>query len=543
MKFLYSYILILLLIISSGCNKSDKSRQQIPSHNSEEQPAYGDVFIDSSIGDAKLLNPILAGDSASANINDLVFNGLVKYDKDIVLVSSLAKSWEISEDGLVYTFHLRKNVKWHDGMPFTADDVEFTYKKLIDPSVMTPRSSRFLMIEKFEVLSPYDIRVTYKEAYAPALESWGIEIIPKHIFKDGDINTHPANRKPIGTGPFKFIEWKTDEKIVLEANPEYFEGMPFISRVIFRIIPDQTVQFLELKSQNIDSMALTPDQYQKETASEQFKKSFNKFKYPSFSYTYLGYNLRNPLFEDKRVRQAISYAVNKKSIIDGVLIGLGKPATGPFPPKSWAYNPNVKTYDYNPIKAKELLSEAGWNDTDNDGIIDKDGKPFKFTIITNQGNKMRELTATIIQENLMKIGIKVNIRIIEWSTFVYEYVNKRKFEAVLMGWSLSMDPDCYVIWHSSQTGENEFNFISYNNPEVDKLLDKGRKTFNINERKQIYYKIHEILAEDQPYTFLYVSDSLPVVHKRFHNISVAATGIGHNFIRWYVPSNQQKYVQ
>ena len=532
------FLLILLFSLFSCTKKEGKKEFSL-----ERKPTYGDTIIEASIGDASLLNPVLASDSASASINNLVYNGLVKYNKNLKLVGDLAEKWKVSSDGKIIIFFLRRNVHWHDGKPFTAEDVNFTYKKLVDPSVRTPYSADYERISSVQILDDYTIKIVYREPFSPALESWGIGIVPKHIFSVGDFNTNPANRKPVGTGPYIFKEWRSDEKIVLEANPDYFEGKPYIQRVIYRIIPDQAVQLMELKRESIDMMGLTPYQYQKETITSNFMERFNKFRYPSFGYTYLGYNLRNPLFKDKRVRQALSYAINKEEIIEVILHGLGKRATGPFPPSSWAYNPNVKEYRYNPKKARQLLKQAGWKDTDNDGVIDKDGVPFSFVILTNQGNKMRELSATIIQENLRKIGIDVKIRIIEWSSFIHQYIDKRNFEAVLLGWSLSYDPDCFSIWHSSQIGEGKYNFISYSNKRVDRLLAQGRRVFDLDKRKRIYYEIHRILADEQPYTFLYVSDSLPVVHRRFKGIKVEKAGIGYNFIKWYVPKSQQRYMQ
>ncbi len=528
---------VFLLLFLFGCSKREK-KEEI---KFEDKPCYGDIIIDVSIGDASYLNPVLATDTSSGTINTLVYNGLVKYDKDLNLIGDLAKSWKISEDKLVITFYLHENVKWHDGIPFTANDVKFTYEQLINPKVKTPYSSKFEEVSGVEVIDEYTLRITYKEPFSPGLSSWGMGIIPRHIFQKGDFNTHPANQNPIGTGPYIFKEWKRDEKIVLEANPEYFEGKPYIDKYVYRIIPDQAVEFLELKSGNIDMMTLTPHQYQSETNSLQFQEQCNRFRYPNFVYTYLGYNLLNPLFKDKRIRQAIAYAINKEEIIQGVLLGLGKPATGPFPPLSWAYNPAVKQYPYDIDKAKEILNEIGWKDTNNDGILDKNGKKFEFTITTNQGNKMRALCAEIIQANLSKIGIKINIHIIEWSSFIHQYIDKKKFEAIILGWSLSFDPDCYNIWHSSQMKEDKYNFISYKNEEVDKLLVKGRRVFDQEKRKEIYYRIHTILAEEQPYTFLYVGDALPVIHNRFYGVKVSSSGIGYNFIKWYVPKSLQKY--
>jgi peptide/nickel transport system substrate-binding protein len=540
-KYFFITIFCFIFLQTTGCSKSKEISQQSVQQN--QNPVYGDAIIDSSIGDASILNPILLTDGASGDIAGLVFNGLVKYDKDIKLVGDLAEKWDVSKDGLIITFYLRKNVKWHDGIGFTADDVKFTYDKLVSPTTKTPYSSSYTIIQKAEVLDKYTFRVKYKKPFAPALESWGMGILPKHLLEKVDINNAPFNRNPIGTGPYIFKKWKTAEKIVLEANPDYFEGKPYISKYIYRIIPDQSVQFLELKSGGIDMMGLTPDIYKNQADTKWFTSKFNKYRYPAFMYTYLGYNLLNPIFKDKKVRVAISYAINKKEIIEGVLQGLGVESTGPFPPTSWAYNNEIKGYEYSPSKAKKILEEIGWKDLNNDSILEKDNKPFEFLLMTNQGNKSRELCATIIQEQLKKVGIKVNIRIIAWSSFISEYIDKKKFDAVILGWSLGRDPDCYDIWHSSKTEEKQYNFVSYKNSVVDGLLVEGRETFDIEKRKKIYHRIHNILAEDVPYTFLYVPDSLVAIQNRIHNVEPAPIGLSYNFIRWFVPTELQKYKQ
>jgi peptide/nickel transport system substrate-binding protein len=255
----------------------------------------------------------------------------------------------------------------------------------------------------------------------------------------------------------------------------------------------------------------------------------------------MAFNLKHPWFKDKRVRQALAYAIDKSELVDVVLFGLGSPATGPYVPNTWPYNPDVNQYGYDPAKARQLLKEAGWEDRDGDGLLDKDGRPFSFTIRTNMGNGLRKNTATIIQWRLAKIGIRAEIEAIEWSTFVNEFIDKRRFEAVILGWSIGLDPDQYDIWHSSKTKEKEFNFLAYNNPEVDALLERGRRTFEINERKKAYFRIQEILADEVPYIFLYVPDATPIVHARFRGIKPAPIGISYNLPKWYVPEKLQRY--
>jgi len=533
-------ILLILSLLASSCGNQEKAPLAGPT--ASQAAAYGDIIVEGSIGDASNLIPLLASDSTSHEIAGLIYNGLVKYDKNLKIAGDLAETWDISRDGLVITFHLRRDVRWHDGFPFTAADVLYTYQVTIDPRTPTAYAGDFLKVKKAEVIDDYTFRATYDKPFAPALMSWSIGILPKHLLAGADITRSALGRRPVGTGPYKFKEWVGGQKIVLVSNRDYFEGRPYIDGYILRIIPDSATMFLELRAGGIDRMGLSPLQHKRQTENNLFKKNYHKYRYLSNSYTYLGYNLKNPLFADKRVRQAIAYAINRQEIIDGIILGLGKIATGPFKPGTWVYNEKVFNYPYDRQKAKALLAEAGWSDHNGDGIIEKEGRPFEFEIITNQGNEVRAKTAEIIQQRLAEVGIKVKLRVIEWAAFVNDFINKRKFDATLLGWTIPLDPDLYDVWHSSKTGPEELNFISYKNSEVDALIEKARSTFDRPLRKRCYDRIQEILAEEQPYLFLYVPDALPIISSRFRGVEVAPLGIGYNFIKWHVPKAEQKFV-
>lgn len=502
---------------------------------------YGDAYVSGSIADARTLIPILASDTASSAVCGSIYNGLVKYDKNVQLTGDLAESWEVIEEGLAIIFHLRKNVLWHDGVPLTARDVEFTYRALIDPQVRTPYSGDFQEIKSLEVIDDYTVKVIYKEPFSPGLSSWGMSIMPRHLLEHEDLHTTEFARHPVGSGPYRFRSWRTQEKIELASNHGYFEHRPYIDRVIHRVIPDASTVFLELQTEGLDAAGLTPLQFSRQTDTDFFNRTFRKFRLPSFSYVYLGYNLKDPRFRDLRIRQALNYAVDKQEILAIILLGMGRVSTGPFIPDTWSFNPSVQPAPFDPDRAVALLKEAGWSDTDNDGLIDKDKCPFEFTIITNQGNEERLKAAQVIQRRLREIGIRVKIKVIEWSVFISEFIDKRNFEAVLLGWSLARDPDLYDIWHSSKTREGEFNFLSYANEEVDRLLIEGRRTFELSQRAACYQRIQEILYEEQPCMFLYVPDSLFALHKRFRAVEQAPLGIGYNFIDWWVASSEHRY--
>ncbi|MBI3252893.1 MAG: peptide-binding protein [Candidatus Omnitrophica bacterium] len=501
----------------------------------------GDAFVTSSIAEPSNLIPFLASDSASAEVSRLLFNGLVKYDKNLKLTGDLASDWDIEEGGLVIVFHLRKNVRWQDGEPFTARDVAFTFRALTNPSVPTPYGGDFEKVVSLETPDPHTVRVRYKEPFSPGLASWSVGIVPEHLLKDADWPATGFSRNPVGTGPYKLVQWTSGEKLVLRANPDYFEGAPFIARVVYRILPEPTTAFLELETENIDSAALSPLQFKRQTGTPFFKTHYAKYAFPSFSYTYIGYNLRNPLFADKKVRKAIGLAIHKQEIIDTVLLGYGRAATGPFLADGWAADPAIGPSGFDPSRAKALLAEAGWRDTSGDGILDRGGRRFSFTILTNWGNTDRKMACEIIQKRLRDVGIEMNIQTLEWSVLLREFIGKKRFEAVLLGWQLSPEPDPYDIFHSSKTGPGQFNFVSYKNEEADRLMEEARRIFPEAERAKIYHRLHGILSEDEPYTFLYVPESLVALHRRFKGVEPAPAGIGHNFIEWYVLKNERKY--
>jgi peptide/nickel transport system substrate-binding protein len=533
------------LTLATACNSSVDSRAEDPA--TAGTPAYGDTFIQASIGDIGGLIPSLTSDQSSHEVGGLIYDGLIKLDKDLNMAPAMAESWTYSPDCLDLTFKLRKDVKWHDGHPFTADDVVFTYQTMINPKTPAPFKEGFLLVKDVQAPDPYTVRVRYDKPYARAVETWGTYILPKHLLQSfadaGTLRESPQNSRPIGTGPYRFQEWKPGEKVVLTANPDYFEGRPYLSRIVYRVIPSQATIFLELKAQGVDYVStLTGMQYSRQTEYPAFRKAYNKFRYPASDYTFLGFNLKDPRFADRRVREAFAHAINKQELIDGVRLGLAREANGPIRPGTWAYTEKVEHYDYDPEKAKALLAEAGWKDRDGDGVVeDKDGKPFTLTIRTNQGNDERKKIAEITQQRLKEVGINADIQLIEWAAFIKEFVKPRRFEVVVLGLGTGTDPDQFVVWHSSQRGPDQMNRTGYANPEVDALLEAGRSSCVQSERVRSYHRIQEILAHDLPMIFLYFRDALPVVASRIHGVSPAPAGILYNFDEWYVPKTQQRY--
>lgn len=525
-----------LLLLTTGC--SPPPAENTMNYAGDYPVQEGGTFIDAMIGEPSGLIAMIAGESAASAIASNIFNSLLKYDKNLELQGELAQSWEISADQKTITFHLKPGMKWADGEPLTSGDMLFTWQLVTDDKTRTPYGSDFKLVKSAEAPDLLTFRVTYAQPYAPALDTWaGLHILPKHLLQGQDINTTAFARNPVGSNYYTLNEWRTGENISLVRNPYATQGQANIERLVSRFIPDLASQFLELLADNIDSMGLNPIQYARIfPARPDLNKKIALYKELGNSYSYLGFNLKHEPFNDIRVRQAINYAIDKQELIDGVLLGLGEPVSSPYKPGTRWTNPSLKPYPYNVDKAKKLLREAGFEDHDNDGILDRNGKPLAFDILTNQ-NKQREMSAVLIQRRLREIGIDVNIRVLEWASFVGRYIKTGDFDVVLLGWGLSLDPDQFSIWHSSQQEPGQFNFIGYSNPRVDKLLEQGRLELDPDKRMTIYHEFAKILLEDSPVVYLYAGYGLPAIHKRVKGISAPAppAGIGHNSYEWYIP--------
>ncbi|SHN66127.1 peptide-binding protein [Desulfovibrio litoralis] len=528
----------------------------------QSQPEFGDQIILSIAGEPSNLLPFIAQDAPSHEVASLLFISLLKYDKDLKIVPSAAESFEVLEDGKLLRFKIKEGIKWEDGVEFTADDVEFTYNIMVDPQTATAYAEDFLVIKDFKKTGKYTFEVRYDQVFARSLITWMSSMMPKHLLetkehalKVSELDEKQAaaraqilankyasfGRKPKGNGAYALTKWEAGSNLTLKSNPLFFEGRTYLDGVTYRVIPDPSTMFLELKAKKIDMMNLTPLQKLHQTNTKEWEKNYKKFEYLSFGYTFMGYNLNNPLFNDKKVRQAITTAIDKNHLLAGVLLAQGLPTIGPYKPGTWVYNDQIKDYSYDPDLALKLLGEAGWKDSNKDGILDKDGKNFSFTLLLSQGNEQRTKAAIIIQHQLKKVGIEVKIRTVEWAAFIKEFVNKGNFDAVILGWNILQDPDLFDVWHSSRAKPGGLNFINYKNPEVDKLLEEGRSTLDQEKRKVIYDRFQEILHEDQPYCFLFVPYSLPIIDARFQDIKPSPAGLTHNFERWWVPKNLQRY--
>jgi ABC-type transport system substrate-binding protein len=429
------------------------------------------------------------------------------------------------EHNPIIQFYLRPGVKFHDGQPFDASDVKFTFDAIMDPKNLSPRVSDYEPVKSVEILDPMTVRIVYKRLFSPAVGTWSMGILPSHLLNEKALlkealerNINPEtftmrqssfNRNPVGCGPFAFQEWRSDQYIVLTRFEDYWEGPPNYQKFTYRIIPDQLTQEMEFYAGTVDEYGVKPHQVERLGKDPRFQN----FSGLSFAYSFIGYNMRREIFQDQRVRTALGMALDVDKIIRYVLYDQGERITGPFLKQTDFYNNDIKPLPYDPQKALALLEEVGYQ-KGSTGFLEKDGKPLRFTLITNQGNDIRLAILAIAQDSWRKIGVDVRTDVLEWAVFIQERINKLDFDAMVLGWSMGIEPDLYQIWHSSQTGPNQLNFVNFNNAEADRLIIDIRQEYNHDRQVELCQRLHEIIAHEQPYTFLFVSKWTAILDKR-----------------------------
>ncbi len=435
---------------------------------------------------------------------------------------------QVTEHNPVIIFDLKENVRFHDGHVFDSGDVLFTYESIMDPSNLSPRRSDYEPVKKAEALDKHRIKFTYKRLFSPAINAWTMGILPEHLLnkdalekeaeakglsgKEGaafTLQDTKFNRNPVGTGPFRFVEWQSDELIRLKRNQDYWDGPPEFEEFVMRVIPDALTRELEFYAGAVDNYDVEP---------YQVKRLGNDPRYQSFStvgfnYSYIGYNLRKPLFKDPEVRRALGMALDVEKIIKYVIYEQGERVTGPYPKITDWYDPSVKPLPYDPEGAIAILNRLGW-EKNADGWLEKEGKEFEFNLITNNGNSSRKAILTVVQNQWRKIGIKCNTQLFEWAVFLKDFVNSMKFDALILGWSMGTDPDLFQLWHSSQTGPRQLNFVGFENEKADELIVRIRQEYNHDKQIKMAHQLHALIAKEQPYTFLYVGKAARLLDKK-----------------------------
>jgi peptide/nickel transport system substrate-binding protein len=505
-------------------------------------PEQGDWIIGRLPVEPSHLNPYTSSDAYASRVNEFIFDTLLyRNPETLEFEPHVAKSWEISDDHLIYTFVLRDDVHFSDGQPLTVEDVKFSFDTIKNPAVDAPHLRNYYKnVVSCEIVDPQTVRFTCDLPYYRHLTMLGgFELLPQHIYGTGDFNQHPNNRNPVGSGPYVLAEWQTGRQMVLDRNMDYWnpERMGHFDKRIYKIITNDNAALMELMRGDMDSMGLTPEQWVGRANTPRFAERFNRYDYYTPFYSYIGWNARRPLFSDLMVRRALTMLLDRDTILQTLYHGLGVAVSGDFFIDSPAYDQNIKPWPYDPEAAKALLQEAGWIDSDKDGLLDKDGVPFSFELLITNESPIAEQTATTYQAALRKVGIEMEIRPLEWATLL-ERTHTHNFDAMMLGWSMPPDPDPYQVWHSSQS-EAGSNYVGYANPQADALIEQARVSFDADERNALYRQLHALIHEEQPYTFLFCSKALLALDKRIQGVIMYP--FGPQALEWYVPENLQRY--
>jgi len=487
--------------------------------SSKEQPQRGGTVIIGATGDFDSFNELNAASSEALQvIQYLLFMSLTALDENLQFAPQLAASWAFAPGDTLLTFHLRQDVKWTDGVPTTAHDVLFTYQLAIDTTVVYPAASRFDQTSKVEVLDDYTVRFHFKRAYPEALFDTQMPILPKHLLEKiprAKIAECEFNRKPIGNGPFKLAEWLANQRVVFEANPEYAWGRPKLDRVVFQIIPDETVLLTNLVTGAVDVVpSLSPLSFKQVEQNA----SLQKLRYAGRNYAFIAWNNARPLFTP-RVRQALTHAINKQEIINTLLEGFAQPAIGPLLSFNWAYDKNLRDVPFDPAAAQNLLQREGWRDTNGDGIWDKQGRKLELTLKTNADNQLRRDIAVMVQAQLKKIGVQARVEAVEWNLLLNQVFEKRDFDGLISAWDADFSVNPSPLWHSEAIA-NGYNIVSYRKARVDSLLDKARALVDRRAAEPLWHEFQKIIVEDSPYTFLFAQERLAAVNRRVQNVKM-----------------------
>lgn len=550
-----------------GSGKASESKVPpafLRAYDVTQRPDYaaGDWLVQAFGVNLKSLTPFISADAYASDVQSYIQESLlIRNPQTLEWEGLLAKSWTVSEDGLTFVFKLRDGLFFSDGVPLTAEDVAFTYRFIMTDAIQAPRERAYYSkIKSVQALDPHTVKFQFVEPYYNALAlAGGMEVMPKHFYEPYLKKPNDYNQSKgllLGSGPYRLDDprnWSPDKGMVeLRRNPRYWGPVqPSFNRVTWRIIENDSARLTTFRNGDIDSYGSRPIEYRKLVADKDLARKANHWEYmsPVAGYTYIGWNQQRDgkptRFADRRVRQAMTYLVDRERIIKEIFLGYGEVAISPFNANSKQHDPALKPRPYDLDKGMALLREAGYQDRNGDGVLeDADGKPFEFELVYFQGNEDTSRMVLFLKDMLARAGILLKPKPTEWSVMI-DLLNKRNFEAITLGWTSGLETDLYQMFHSSQIAGTGNDFINYRNPKLDRLIEQARATVDEKKRMPLWQAAEDVLYEDQPYTFLMRRKSLVFIDKRIRN--VVKTKVGLNFgsvpMENYVPAAEQRYRQ
>ena len=519
-------ILLSLLVLALGCATEREQRGPTPT-----------VVIGLTSDFDSLLELTTANSDALHVIEEMLMLTLCELDADLNLQPRLARAWQTSTDGKAITFTLRDDVLWSDGQPTTAADVLFTYQMAVHPQTAYAGRARFAEVDTALVLDAHTIRFVFKKNYPEALLDLQIPILPKHVLENVPpeaLRQSAFNRQPVSNGPFLFKEWRANDRLVFEANPHYYGGKPKLERVVFRIVPEETVLLSSLRTGEIDMLPYIAPNKLRELGPD---ANLQILRYPDRGYSFLAFNLKRPVFQDRRVREAIAKAIQRQNLIEVLLNGQGRLIAGPIPPYFWACDTALPVDVFDVQKANALLDLAGWSWHNKEGWREKAGQALTFTMKTNADNKLRSDALVMMQADLAKIGVNAKPELLEFGKLVEEVLQRRDFDAVLLSWKTGYAVDPSPVWHS-QAIANGYNLGAYHNARVDSLLTAARLENDRAQSKPLWHAFQQQVVDDVPYVFLYNQDNPAVVREHLHNVKMDVRGYLINIEEWFVENHE-----
>ncbi len=478
--FFRSPFLLSIALVAAGCAAA---------------PPRGDVITVAVLSSPNSLDPRIGSDETSQRVHQLVFDYLLALDDKLRVIGGLASHWE-QPNPVTYLVHLRQGVRFHDGHELTADDVVHTFGSFIDPAFVSPRKGAYRMLDRVDAVDPYTVRFTLKEPFGSFPIQLVMPVVPKGAGAE-------LRDRPIGTGPYRLVSFAGDDHVTLEAFPGYFRGTPANAGVVLKVVPDEIMRALELRKGSVDMVVndLSPDVVHQLAA----EKAVTIAEAPGIDYAYVGVNMRDPILKDRRVRHALGYAIDRQAIVDHLRRGLARPAVGILSPASWAFEEAVFQFTHDPAKAQALLDEAGYRDPDGDGPEPRLRLSMKVST-----NEFIRLQAAVIQQDLKRVGIDLDVRSYEFAT-LYADVLKGNFQLFTLQWVGVSDPDMLRrVFHSKQMPPSGFNRGYYENPEVDRVIDAAMAAESDDERRRWYGDAQRVLAVDAPYISLWYKTNIAV---------------------------------
>lgn len=523
---------------------------RLPGKLAKGKPRDGGQIVVHMFSEPPSLNTLVDSDWWAAQVTEhRVYEALVSNDPyddpKYRVIPELAERWEVASDNRTYTFHLRRGVLWHDGRPFTARDVIATFDKVQNDKTKAVHLRAYTKeLSRYEALDDYTVRFSFKNPYFLALDVvFGIPLQPAHVIEPlsptqyNEAATNPLNRHPIGTGPFRFAEWESNRKIVLERFEGYWGKKPHVSGLVFRTVKDYTVALQLAERQELDVVTVTAQQW-RSMSGEVLRREYHRSKFYDANYAWIGWNLKRRLFRDAVVRTALTLLIDRPGLVGSMMYGLYKPATCHFYWASDACDDKLAPVKYDPLEAVRLIEQAGWVDRDGDGIRERGGHEFRFTLMIPASNESMVHAATKIKEDMRRAGLDMRLQRVEWSAFTRRLRDK-DFDACTLAWVTGSRGDPTQIWHSSSIAGGS-NYISFAHRDADRLIDKARLTLDERRRDKLYRRFGKILYDEQPYTWLWVRPRLTLVHRRLRGVRESL--LGWRYEDWWVeaPSGKKR---